>query len=192
MDEQEFIKYNVTNHALERYAERIMKRDNVTDARIFINDHRNDIIDRIHKMINFGELIYEGELGKYKNNQFFYKDRWIVVVDPKQKNVVTLYRINLGDDEVYELFANKTLQRINDCKEEINNARNEVSNNINIYRNDIDLYKRKIEEYKSIIKGLEDRIIGLNSLIKSENLQIEEKEMKLKDNIEMLIARKVF
>lgn len=192
MDEQEFIKYNVTNHALERYAERIMKRDNITDVRIFINDHRNDIIDRIHKMINFGELIYEGELGKYRNNQFFYKDRWIVVVDPKQKNVVTLYRIDLGDDEVSELFANKTLQRINDCKAEINNVKNEVLDNINAYRNDIDLCKSKIEEYKNVIKGLEDKISGLNSLIKSENLQVEEKTIKLKDNVEMLIARKVF
>lgn len=192
MDEQEFIKYNVTNHAMERYAERIMKRDNATDVRIFINDHRNDIIDRIHKMINFGELIYEGELGKYRNNQFFYKDRWIVVVDPKQKNVVTLYRIDLGDDEVSELFANKTLQRINDCKAEINNVKNEVLDNINAYRNDIDLCKSKIEEYKNVIKGLEDKISGLNSLIKSENLQVEEKTIKLKDNVEMLIARKVF
>ena len=192
MDEQEFIKYNVTNHAMERYAERIMKRDNATDVRIFINDHRNDIIDRIHKMINFGELIYEGELGKYRNNQFFYKDRWVVVVDPKQKNVVTLYRIDLGDDEVSELFANKTLQRINDCKAEINNVKNEVLDNINAYRNDIDLCKSKIEEYKNVIKGLEDKISGLNNLIKSENLQVEEKTIKLKDNVEMLIARKVF
>lgn len=192
MDEQEFIKYNVTNHALERYAERIMKRDNVTDVRVFINDHRNDIIDRIHKMINFGVLIYEGKLRKYENNQFFYKDRWVIVVDPKQKNVITLYKIDLGDDEVSELFASKTLQRINKCKEDLNIIRNSVDENNNTFKEDIEICKRKIDEHKAIIKKLDEKISGLTYLIKSSDTIVNEKQTELKENIEMLIARRIF
>lgn len=54
--------YTISNHAKERYAQRIMSRDNITDIRKFVCDHDSDIEKWINEMIEHGESIYTGPL----------------------------------------------------------------------------------------------------------------------------------
>lgn len=192
MEELNFIKYNITNHAMERYAERIMNKENPTDIRMFINEHRQDINDRINKLINYGNLIYEGKLREHPVNQYFYKDRWVNIVDPKTKNVITLYKIDLGDEEVTDLFITKTLQRINESKKMLNITINNISAKNKEYQDIINEAKSDIEYHKKMIKSLEENIECYEILMKNLNNEVLKAEDKLKDDIQMLIAKKQF
>ena len=48
----------ISKHAKERYAERIMDRDNKTDVAVFLRDHDDKIQNDIEKMLEYGTLLY--------------------------------------------------------------------------------------------------------------------------------------
>lgn len=188
----EEIKYNITNHALERYAERMAGKKDPTDMRIYIKEHKSDIENRINKLINYGELIFEGKIKEYNSNQVFYKDRWVVIIDPKNKNVVTLYKIDLGDEEVNELFANKILEKIKQAQAALIPIKEEADRKIEEYRQVIDDNNHEIEYSKRMIRSLEETNSSYNILIKNANLEVDKQIKQISDLVETLIARKQF
>lgn len=190
--DKEMIKYNITNHALERYAERMAGKAEITDVRIYINEHKDDINERINKLINYGEMIFEGKIKDHNSSQIYYKDKWVVIVDPKNKNVVTLYKIDLGDEEVNELFVNKMLEKIKREKDNLHNIKEETENKIAEYKQVIEDNDHEIKYSKKLIKSLEEINEGYNILIKNANLDIDKQNKKVVDLIETLIARKQF
>lgn len=188
----EEIRYNITNHAVERYAERMAGKSDITNMRIYINEHKDDINERINKLINYGECIFEGKIRDYPLNRVYYKDRWVILVDPKTKNVITLYKIDLGDEEVNELFANKLLNKIKQEQEVLCTVKEEADKQISEYKKVIDDNNHEIEYSKRLIKSLEETNEGYNILIKNANLNVEKQNKKITDLVETLIARKQF
>ena len=61
MEERMNIEYKISNHCEQRYAERIMGKDNNGDVNRFIINNKEKIKTDIHKMIQYGELIYTGK-----------------------------------------------------------------------------------------------------------------------------------
>ena len=188
----EEIKYNITNHALERYAERMAGKKDSTDMRIYIKEHRNDIEERINKLINYGELIFEGKIKEYNSNQVYYKDRWVVIAAPKDRNVVTLYKIDLGDEEVNELFVNKILAKIKKEQENLIPIKEETDRKVQENRQVINDNNYEIEYSRRVIKSLEESNDAYNILIKNANLDVDKQSKKITDLVETLIARKQF
>lgn len=192
MEEKDFIKYNITSHALERYAERMAGKLNTTDMRIYIMDYRDDIIERINKLINYGELIFEGKIKDHTLNQYYYKDKWVVIVDPKTKNVITLYKIDLGDDEVNDLFTNKMLEKIKEKQEELKDiAEKSVSSQVE-YQEIIDTNNADIAYYRKMIKQLEEVNSSYMTLIKNTNIEVDKKKKEIADIVETLISGRKF
>ena len=185
-------QYTISQHAKERFAERIMERDNMTDIRMFINDHDNDICERINKLITYGTMIYEGQIKDYKANQVYLKDRWVIIVDPKKNNVVTLYKINLGDDEVSDLFINKMLNKISSAKNYADEISEKVNKDISEWRELIDGYQKDIDQYKQIIKQKQEIIDSYNTLIKNANVDISEATYNVQVLVEQLICKRQF
>lgn len=191
-EEKPFITYNITNHAQERYAQRMVGKDNMTDVRTYINAHRNDIQKRINELIHYGTLIYEGRLRDYPLNQVYYKDFWVVIVDPRTKNVITLYKIDLGDDEVNELFVTKMMQKINDKQAVLDKTKETTDNNILEYQKIVDDMNDDIKKWQSMIKSTQQVIQSYEALIKNSNLEVMKIESEINDLVDMLIARKRF
>lgn len=61
MDDMNKVEYKISSHCEQRYAERIMNKDNKNDINRFIVENREKIKADINKMINYGELIYIGK-----------------------------------------------------------------------------------------------------------------------------------
>ena len=181
-------KYNITNHALERYAERMAGKVEATNMRIYVSDHKNDISDRIHKLINYGELIFEGKIRDYSNSQVYYKDHWVIIVDPKNNNVVTLYKIDLGDDEVNDLFANKTLAKIEAEQNVLNTIKDNVEEQKKEWQSIIDNNDENIAYHKKMIKSLEQVNESYRTLMKNATTDIFAQNKKITDLVELLIA----
>lgn len=189
-----FITYNITNHAYERYAQRMVGKDNPTDIRTYINNHKKDIQEWISKLINYGELLYEGRLNLKDNpiNQIYFKDYWIIFVDPKNKNVITLYRIDFGDEEVNKLFVQKKLEQLDDMKKCLSRTKENVDKEIVEYQSIIDNNELDIKYYRSQIKSLKAINEGYEILIKNSNLEVNKVENEISKLVDSLVMRRTF
>lgn len=180
-------KYNITNHAYERYAERMANKEQKTDMRIYIANHKDDINDRIHKLIHFGELIYEGKVGDHAKSHVYYKDRWIIIVDENKNNVVTLYKVDLLDDEVSDLFANKVLIQIKQQQTNLYIEKVKVQQRINSFEQKIEENKTEIAYLKKLIKQYEEKNEAYTKMINTENIEVTKLEKNINQLVETLI-----
>lgn len=189
---EEFKKYNITNHAYERYAERMTGRDNPTDIRTYLNAHKQDVNDRINKLINYGNLIYEGKLRDYPINQIYFNDSWVIMVDPKNNNVITLYKIDFGIESVNELFIKEMLDKIQSLNEELQEVKVIVAKSNEEILDTISNNTEEIKYHKSVIKSLEITNESLNNVVKESNVKIKLKEKEMSDLIDLFVSRKKF
>lgn len=188
----EEVKYNVTNHAMERYAERVAGKTEIANMRMYISEHKEDINERIHKLINYGTLIYEGKVKEYPVSRVYYKDYWVVIVDPKTRNVVTLYKVDLGDDEVNELFVGKTLAKLGIEKIVAKELTDKTEKQKKEYQSIIDGNNSEIAYYKKLIKSMEEVNESYKTLIKNVNLDVDVQEIKIRNLVETLISGRKF
>ena len=178
------MEYTLTNHAKERYSERIMGRENKMDVQTFISTHEDKIRDDIDKMIEYGEVIYEGQQVRSKDTRpckYILRNDWLVVVNPQDKKVVTLYKIDLGAGEEFnKAYISTMLNRLEDAKKKSAEKIDIIKQTESCYRQSIEDNNNKINEYKSFIKSLERQNESLNELLKEEknDLIIAEEEIR--------------
>ena len=126
--------YTISRHAMERYSERLMGKEENIDINRFITLNEEKIKTDINKMIQFGDLIYTGKQYKSKDGKnanavvdVFLRDCWIVLADSKSKNVITLYKIDLGlDDEFNKIYISKMLERLSESKVALEETKKQV------------------------------------------------------------------
>lgn len=191
------IKYTISNHCKQRYAERIMGKDDNIDINRFITLNEEKIQTDISKMINYGELIYTGRQtqkdGKGNVVDVFLKDVWVVLVDNRSKNVITLYKIDLGlDEEFNKLYVSKMLEKLNTYKENLVNVQKQTQEESNTYKEMIDEAEATIRDYKGMIKNLEGLCEGYKTIIENNNVKVAQANKDVTDVVNTLIGRKEF
>ena len=186
----------VSNHAKERYSERIMDKDNKADMLVFIQKNEQKIKEDIFKMITYGELLYSGKPTVDYNKQpvdIFLKDTWVVIVDITKQNVFTLYSIDLGlGDEFNKQYIEKLLEKLKQAKERHEEALIGINTQIDTYNTIIKENVDQINEYRRIIKSLENQNQGYLEVI--DNLIVENTaaERGVRDVIAVMTGKKVF
>lgn len=186
----------VSNHAKERYSERIMDKDNKADMLVFIQKNEQKIKEDIFKMITYGELLYSGKPTVDYNKQpvdIFLKDTWVVIVDITKQNVITLYSIDLGlGDEFNKQYIEKLLEKLKQAKERHEEALIGINTQIDTYNTIIKENVDQINEYRRIIKSLENQNQGYLEVI--DNLRVENTaaERGVRDVIAVMTGKKVF
>lgn len=186
----------LSNHAKERYAERIMDKDNKADVLVFIQKNEQKIKEDIFKMITYGELLYSGKPTVDYNKQpvdIFLKDSWVVIVDIAKQNVITLYSIDLGlGDEFNKQYIEKLLEKLKQAKERHEEALIGINTQIDTYNTIIKENVDQINEYRRIIKSLENQNQGYLEVI--DNLRVENTaaERGVRDVIAVMTGKKVF
>lgn len=191
------IVYKISNHASERYAERIMDKDNTNNINRFVMDNREKIKTDINKMIEFGECIFVGKQsqkdGKGKVLNVYLNGCWVVLVDSSNETVVTLYKIDLGlGDEFNKTYISKMMDKINESKKELEYVQLEVLKESNMYREMIDNTEAQINEYKAMIKNLEELCNGYTMVIGNNNVKISQANRKVADCVNAMINKKEF
>ena len=191
------IKYTISKHAMQRYAERIMGKDDNVDVNRFVSLNEEKIQTDINKMINFGELIYVGKQtqkdGKSNTIDVYLKDCWIVLADNRTKNVITLYKIDLGlDEEFNKSYVFKMLEKLNTYKEVLENTKQQVQTESNTYKEMINDAEIQIKEYRAMIKNLEELCVGYKTIIDNNNVKIALANKDVADVVNTMIGRKEF
>ena len=139
MSTKGIVDYHISNHAKQRFAERIMGRDNTYDVNKFILEHEAKIQTDICKMIEYGDLIFTGKQsqkdGKGKVVDVYLSDCWVVLVDSKSTNVITLFKVDLGvDDDFNRQYIEKMMEKLNRNKEELDGVQAQVLEENEEYR----------------------------------------------------------
>lgn len=191
-------KYTISNHAKQRYAERIMGRDDTTEINRYVNLNEEKIKTDINKMITYGELIYTGI--QHKNDKklaapvdVYVKDCWVVIADNKIKNVITLYKIDLGvDDEFNKLYINKMLEKLNTAKKAADEIRHQIEEENLGYTEVIEESEISIKQYRSMINNLEKLIDGYNIVLSNNMTRVAEADMATAEILNTLIGKKTF
>ena len=191
------IEYNISSHAKQRYAERIMGKDDTTDVARFVTLNEDKIKTDINKLIHYGELIYSGKQsqkdGKGNIVDVFLKDCWVVLVDSRAKNVITLYKIDLGlDDEFNKAYISKMMEKLNANKEVLENVKQQVQEESNTYREMINDAETQIKEYRSMIKNLEELSIGYKTVIDNNCVKVAQANKNVVEVLNTLIGKKEF
>lgn len=190
------ITYTISAHAKQRYSERIMGKED-TDVNRFITLNEDKIKTDINKMINFGELIYTGKQsqkdGKGNIVDVYLKDCWVVLADSRTKNVITLYKIDLGlDDEFNKAYVSKMLEKLNICKEGLEIIKQQVQTESNMYREMMAEAETQIKEYRGMIKNLEELCVGYKTIVDNNNVKVAQANKDVAEVVNTMIGKKEF
>lgn len=190
-------EYKISAHVKTRYAERIMGKDNKNDVNRFIAENDLKIKQDIHKMIQYGELIYQGKQsqkdGKGNVLSVYLNDCWVVLVDSKSDTVVTLYKIDLGlDDEFNKTYISKMMNKLDESKRGLENIQIEVLKESNTYREMIDDVEAQINEYRSMIKNLENLRDSYKCVIENNNVKVLQANREVADVVNTLVGKREF
>jgi hypothetical protein len=197
MDTTKEITYTISRHAKERYTQRLLNKEDNNEIQRFIVENEDKIITDINKMINYGELIYSGKQTQKdsKGNvvDVFLKDCWIVLIDHKTCNTITLYRIDLGcGDEFNQQYISKMMEKLNESKDKLMSTQIEVETESNMYRDLISDSQAQINDYKSMIKKLESLCAAYQDIIDNNVVKVSQANKEVADVVNTLIGKREF
>lgn len=191
------INYKISAHCEQRYAERLLGKDSKNDINKFVVENKEKIKTDIEKMITYGKCIYQGKQsqkdGKGKVLDVFLKDTWIVLVDKPATTVVTLFRIDLGCGDEFNLqYINKMLEKIEESKANFEAIKTEVDEESKMYREMINENIGQINELKSMIKNLESLNDAYKSILDNNNVKLTQANREVADLINKLVDKREF
>lgn len=188
--------YTISNHASQRYSERIMDKEGI-DVNRFITLNEDKIKTDINKMIEHGDLIYSGKQsqkeGKGKVIDVYLQNCWVILVDEQSKNVVTLYKIDLGlDEEFNKAYVSKMLEKLNTYKEVLENTKQQVQAESNTYREMLADAETQIKEYRTMIKNLEELCVGYKTIVDNNNVKVTQANKDVAEVVNTLVGKREF
>ena len=191
------IEYKISRHASERYAERIMGKDDTVEINRFITLNEDKIKTDINKMIEYGELIYRGKSAakNSKGNMLdvYLQNCWVVLVDKSSEIVVTLYKIDLElGDEFNKTYISKMLEKLNVSKAKLEEVKLQVYNETNMYSEMLHDAETQIKEYRGMIKNLEGLCDGYKDIIDNNIVKETQASRGVAEVVNSLIGKKEF
>lgn len=187
----------ISQHAKERYAERIMDKDNKADVNVFILQNEGKIKNDIRKMIEFGTLLFSGKpttdvFGR-QPVQFYLNGTWVVIVDDKKKNVVTLYSIDLGlGQEFNDQYIQKLMEKLTIAKEKHEAVKTRITEEVDVYKNIVAENDAIIAENRKVIKSLERQNDSYKEIINELQTNVAIAEKEVRDIVAIMVGKKVF
>lgn len=189
--------YKISTHGEVRYAERILNKDNSNDVNRFIVENKEKIKTDINKLIEYGEKIYSGKQsqkeGKGKVLDVYLKDTWVVLVDNSINTVVTLFKIDLGLGDEFNLqYISKMMEKLNQSKTNLENIKTGIEIENNTYREIIAENTNQIYEYRGFIKKLENLNQSYQGIIDNNIVRVSQAERDVAECVNKLVDKREF
>lgn len=185
---------SISEHARQRYAERIMKREDKVSVSAFVALHQEKIQKDLNKMVEYGEKVYSGKTMKdaSRETEVYVKDFWILLVDKKKQSIITLYRVDLGDDELDRLYMERCLSRIREAKGASELEKSVADTKIRELKELISDNETLISITQEKLKDLKDRNETMNAQIRDLKRGAEEADLSVMEAVAKLLNRPVF
>ena len=193
----ELTNYKISQHCKTRYVERIIGSSDVNKVNKFIAENEDKIKTDINKMISYGQLLYIGKQSQKddKGNvlNVYLKDCWIVLVDIKSGITVTLYKIDLGCGDDFNLqYISKMLEKLDEKRKCLEDAQTEVATVSNVYKEMINDNQAQINEFRSMIKNLESLNEAYQSIIDNNTIKVAQANREVAEVINTLVNKREF
>lgn len=193
----ELTNYKISQHCEQRYAERLLGKDNKLDVNKFIVDNKEKIKTDINKMTTYGTLIYTGKQsqkdGRGNVLNVYLKDVWIVLVDMQKELVVTLYKVDLGCGDDFNIqYINRMLEKLSVNRQNLENTQLEINKESAMYQELINDAHSQIREYKSMIKNLEYLAESYQSIIDNNTVKVTQANREIAEIVNTLCAKREF
>lgn len=189
--------FTITRHAQERYAERILNKRDKVEVNRYVTLNTSKINIDINKMITYGECVYTGKnprkdkFGGTTQLSIYKTGAWVVLVNPDNLSVITLFKIDLGlDDEINTLYVDKLMNKFLATQKELEDTRVEVLTENDRLRNEIEDINTRIALYRSYIKKYEDAVAGYKAIMDANLIKVSEAEEKVNVVLEKLVSPK--
>lgn len=194
-------KFAITQHCKERYAERIMKREERSNIAVYVAQNQEKIENDINKMLEFGELIYSGflrdrndeALRDKKEVRVYLCGTWVLLTDKINQKVITLYKIDLHIGEEFNkqyVAAKKAM--IDTAKAQYDAVNQEFTEIKQQYRDAIQECESKIAEYKNGIAKLTNQKQAYQTLLENADLEVKEANNSIRDEVMELVCKREF
>ena len=189
------IKYEMTQHVLERYAERVMGKEETRDIKLYATEYKDKLTNDIHKLIEYSEVVYEGKSNKKDKNgsiqqiQIRVSGTWVIIIALDSKKVITLFKFDLGfDEEFNKADANRMVTAVKEALVEIKDITSIVTTENETYKSQIVANEERIKEYQKYIKQLEAANTGHKAIVEANFIKIKEAETRLNDLLDKLTS----
>lgn len=187
----------ISNHVMERYAERILNKKEKVEITRYVVNQKEKITKDITKMIVYGKLIYSGKnprkdrFGSTNKVNMYIKDSWIVLVNPDNNTVITLFKkdLGLGDEEFNKQYVEKLINKFIDTQSKVCTVQEEVEEKNKQLLLSIKSNEEKINNYRSYIKQLEEANNGYKAIMESNYIAIKEVEEELNEVLEIIVTK---
>ena len=123
----------------------------------------------------------------------YLKNTWCLLVDKPSKVIVTVYRIDLGCGEDFNIqYINKMMEKLNESEDKLLSINIEVEAESAMYREMIAQSKSQINEYKSMIKQMEELCNGYQTIIDNNIVKVSQANREVAEIINTLISKREF
>lgn len=190
------MELKITEHAKQRYAERIMDKNEKYDIASFVANNNAKITNDITKLVEYGQLLYQGtpnyEFQK-RPVRIYLKDTWIVVLDNKDDKVITLYSVDLGvGREFNELYIGKLLEKLDIAKKEYEEQNTVIQERKSEFSNLITDNEKVINDYRRTIKSLEEQNKMYKEMVQSLDTNKALAEKEVRNIVATIIGKNIF
>lgn len=189
--------YTYSKHALQRFAERMKDYDSQIDVSVFIANHNEEIKERINKLIEYSDLIYTGRSTVDYNKEivdvYLNKDGWVVIIDHKKNNVITIFNISLGlDEELDRIYLEKVDTNLKQLRVKREEKLETIDKSEKAYQEILDENKKLENELRTQLKNLEKQDEAYQEVIKSLQTDRDIADKELRSFIAKILGKKVF
>ena len=179
---------NITKHAEQRYAE-LMQYDSKAKVDQYVASNHDVIRGRLTKLLDSAEEIYTGSKGDKGELTVLITDRFVLIVNKKKNNLVTLFKVQAVTDEEDDFnglyFAHmigNIRARIRECETLTRETEDEITERVEAqikdHEQEIERLTRLRDSYQTIVDSLRD--------------DVDSADMRVKHAVEDLVKAKVF
>lgn len=177
---------NVTNHALERYAERI-KDFSGEDIKKAVFTNKPQYTEDLNKMFDNSKYFYTGKFNKNNTTNFHMADNFILVTDTNNSKIITLYRADFGfGRKVDKVILGNLLEELEEADKELEVAKSKTEERKGSLESDKTFIEEQIKTLKDTLKALESNLENVTEQLK----EVCSEEVVAKNNYD-LIAKKI-
>lgn len=184
---------NITKHAEQRYAERIMQYDSKAKVEQYVAANHDVIRERLTKLLDSAEEIYTGSTRDKGESTVLIKDRWVLIV--KKNNLVTLFKVQVvtdDEDDFNDLYFAHMIGNIRARIREYETLTRETEDEIAERAENVERVEAQIKDHEQEIERLTRLRDSYQTIVDSLRDDVDSADMRVKHAVEDLVKAKVF
>ena len=185
---------NITKHAEQRYAELMQYASNAKVEQYVASNH--DVIrERLTKLLDSAEEIYTGSKGDKCESTVLIKDRWVLIVNKKKNNLVTLFKVQAvtdDEDDFNDLYFSHMIGNIRARIREYETLSHETEDEIAESAENVERVEAQIKDHEQEIERLTRLRDSYQTVVDSLRDDVDSADARVKHAVEDLVKAKVF